>query len=134
MRFCRCFCWSGRAGFRSWRSQVEGSWFRFDEKIFAQIPAQEAIVTQGGGGRLVWPGLLRKLDRMGRELSEIKQFTAFQQITRQISDLQIDIAAIRSNLSLRQRWPESDRQQCVRQWLRGRVFGVVFNLLERFRE
>jgi len=35
-----------------------------DEKIFAQIPAQEAVVTQGGGGRLVWPGLLRKLDRM----------------------------------------------------------------------
>lgn len=36
-----------------------------DEKIRAQIPAQEVIVTQGGGGRLVWPGLLRKLDRMG---------------------------------------------------------------------
>ena len=36
-----------------------------DEKIFAQIPSQEAIVTQGLGGRLVWPGLLRKLDRMG---------------------------------------------------------------------
>ena len=35
------------------------------EKIFAQIPAQEAVVTQGGGGRLVWPGLLRKLDRVG---------------------------------------------------------------------
>jgi ribulose-5-phosphate 4-epimerase/fuculose-1-phosphate aldolase len=35
------------------------------EKIFAQIPAQEAVVTQGGGGRLVWPGLLRKLDRRG---------------------------------------------------------------------
>jgi ribulose-5-phosphate 4-epimerase/fuculose-1-phosphate aldolase len=36
-----------------------------DPKVFAQIPAQEAVVTQGGGGRLVWPGLLRKLDRMG---------------------------------------------------------------------
>ena len=36
-----------------------------DKKVFAQIPAQEAVVTQGGGGRLVWPGLLRKLDRMG---------------------------------------------------------------------
>jgi len=36
-----------------------------NEKIFVQIPAQEAVVTQGGGGRLVWPGLLRKLDRMG---------------------------------------------------------------------
>src|ERR1044072_1011905 len=35
------------------------------EKIFAQIPAQEAVVTQGSGGRLVWPRLLRKLDRMG---------------------------------------------------------------------
>ena len=33
--------------------------------VLAQIPAQEAVVTQGGGGRLVWPGLLRKLDRMG---------------------------------------------------------------------
>jgi hypothetical protein len=38
---------------------------RIDKQIFAQIPAQEAVVTQGGGGRLVWPGLLRKLDRMG---------------------------------------------------------------------
>ncbi len=36
-----------------------------DEKVFAQIPAQEAVVTQGGGGRLIWPGLLRRLDRMG---------------------------------------------------------------------
>ena len=27
-----------------------------DEKFFAQIPAQEAVVTQGLGGRLVWPG------------------------------------------------------------------------------
>ena len=35
------------------------------EKIFAQISVQEEVVTQGGGGRLVWPGLLRKLDRMG---------------------------------------------------------------------
>jgi len=35
------------------------------EKIFAQHPMQEAVVTEGGGGRLVWPGLLRKLDRMG---------------------------------------------------------------------
>jgi ribulose-5-phosphate 4-epimerase/fuculose-1-phosphate aldolase len=34
------------------------------EKIFAQNPVQEAVVIQGGGGRLVWPGLLRKLDRM----------------------------------------------------------------------
>jgi ribulose-5-phosphate 4-epimerase/fuculose-1-phosphate aldolase len=36
-----------------------------DEKIFAQIPAQEAVVTQGGGGRLVWPGLLRRIKRKG---------------------------------------------------------------------
>lgn len=36
-----------------------------NEKIFAQIPAQEQVVTQGGGGRLVWPGLLRRLARRG---------------------------------------------------------------------
>src|ERR1041385_3453670 len=36
-----------------------------DKKIFAQIPAQEQVVTQGGGGRLVWPGLLRRLARKG---------------------------------------------------------------------
>ena len=35
------------------------------EEILAQIPAQEIVVTKGGPGRLVWPGLLRKLDRMG---------------------------------------------------------------------
>src|SRR4051794_10441850 len=35
------------------------------KEIFAQIPAQEAVVTQGGGGRLVWPGLLRRLERLG---------------------------------------------------------------------
>lgn len=34
-------------------------------EILAKIAAQEAIVTQGSGGRLVWPGLLRKLDRRG---------------------------------------------------------------------
>jgi ribulose-5-phosphate 4-epimerase/fuculose-1-phosphate aldolase len=42
-----------------------GKLVSIDEKIFAQIPSQEAVVTQGSGGRLVWPGLLRKLDRMG---------------------------------------------------------------------
>lgn len=42
-----------------------GKLVAIDERVFAQIPAQEAIVTQGLGGRLVWPGLLRKLDRMG---------------------------------------------------------------------
>jgi len=41
-----------------------------DPKIFAQIPAQEAVVTQGGGGRLVWPGLLRKLDRLNTNYKE----------------------------------------------------------------
>jgi len=35
------------------------------DAILAQIPAQEAVVTKGGPGRLVWPGLLRKLDRLG---------------------------------------------------------------------
>jgi ribulose-5-phosphate 4-epimerase/fuculose-1-phosphate aldolase len=35
------------------------------DAILAQIPAQEAVVTKGGPGRLVWPGLLRKLDRWG---------------------------------------------------------------------
>ena len=43
----------------------KGNLITINEKIFAQIRAQEAVVTQGGGGRLVWPGLLRKLDRMG---------------------------------------------------------------------
>ena len=42
-----------------------GKLVSIDERVFAQIPAQEAVVTQGGGGRLVWPGLLRKLDRIG---------------------------------------------------------------------
>jgi ribulose-5-phosphate 4-epimerase/fuculose-1-phosphate aldolase len=35
--------------------------------ILAQIPAQEAVVTKGGPGKLVWPGLLRKLDRLGAD-------------------------------------------------------------------
>jgi ribulose-5-phosphate 4-epimerase/fuculose-1-phosphate aldolase len=34
------------------------------DSVLAQIPAQEAVVTKGGPGRLVWPGLLRKLDRL----------------------------------------------------------------------
>ena len=33
--------------------------------ILAQIPAQEAVVTKGGRGQLAWPGLLRRLDRIG---------------------------------------------------------------------
>ena len=36
-------------------------------EILAQIPAQEMVVTKGGPGRLVWPGLLRKLDRMNAD-------------------------------------------------------------------
>jgi len=39
-------------------------------EILAGIKAQEAIVTKGGGGRLVWPGLLRKLDRLGATYAE----------------------------------------------------------------
>ena len=35
------------------------------EKILGQIPAQEAVVTKGGRGQLAWPGLLRRLDRIG---------------------------------------------------------------------
>src|SRR5215216_2388137 len=34
-------------------------------EVLAGIAKQQAIVTKGGGGSLVWPGLLRKLDRMG---------------------------------------------------------------------
>src|SRR5690348_11165916 len=41
-----------------------------NERVFAQIPAQEQVVTQGGGGRLVWPGLLRKLDRMNADYAD----------------------------------------------------------------
>jgi len=35
------------------------------EKILSAIPAQEEVVTKGSRGRLAWPALLRKLDRMG---------------------------------------------------------------------
>jgi len=35
------------------------------DAILAQIPAQEAVVTKGGRGQLAWPGLLRRLDRIG---------------------------------------------------------------------
>ncbi|HZW59012.1 MAG TPA: class II aldolase/adducin family protein [Woeseiaceae bacterium] len=37
-----------------------------DDKILAGIVAQETAVTRGLGGRLAWPGLLRKLDRRDR--------------------------------------------------------------------
>src|SRR4026209_739786 len=42
-----------------------GNLVPIDARVFAQIPAQEAVVTQGGGGRLVWPGLLGRLERLG---------------------------------------------------------------------
>lgn len=35
------------------------------DKVMAQIPVQEAIVTKGGRGQLAWPGLLRRLERIG---------------------------------------------------------------------
>ena len=47
-----------------------GNLVAIDKRIFAQIPAQEQVVTQGGGGRLVWPGLLRKLDRMNADYKD----------------------------------------------------------------
>jgi ribulose-5-phosphate 4-epimerase/fuculose-1-phosphate aldolase len=34
------------------------------DDILDRVPAQVAMVTHGGGGRLIWPGLLRKLERM----------------------------------------------------------------------
>ena len=39
-------------------------------EVLAQIPAQEAVVTKGGRGQLAWPGLLRKLDRIGSNYNE----------------------------------------------------------------
>jgi len=38
---------------------------KISEDVLAQIPVQQAVVTRGGPGQLVWPGLLRKLDRLG---------------------------------------------------------------------
>ena len=35
-----------------------------DEKILAGIQAQASQVTKSAGGKLAWPGILRKLDRM----------------------------------------------------------------------
>jgi ribulose-5-phosphate 4-epimerase/fuculose-1-phosphate aldolase len=40
------------------------------DKILAQIPAQEAVVTKGGRGQLAWPGLLRRLDRIGSNYAD----------------------------------------------------------------
>ena len=39
-------------------------------EVLAQIPAQEKVVTKGGPGKLVWPGLLRKLDRLGADYGD----------------------------------------------------------------
>src|SRR5215475_4683885 len=39
-------------------------------EILAGIKAQEKIVTKGSPGKLAWPGLLRKLDRMGATYTE----------------------------------------------------------------
>src|SRR6185295_690706 len=44
-----------------------GKLITISDEILAQIPAQEMVVTKGGPGRLVWPGLLRKLDRMNAD-------------------------------------------------------------------
>lgn len=43
----------------------EGKLIPVSAEILKQIPAQESVVTKGGPGKLVWPGLLRKLDRSG---------------------------------------------------------------------
>jgi ribulose-5-phosphate 4-epimerase/fuculose-1-phosphate aldolase len=40
------------------------------DKVLAQIPAQEGIVTKGGRGQLAWPGLLRRLERIGSNYRE----------------------------------------------------------------
>jgi len=40
------------------------------EQILAGIKRQEEIATKGLGGRLVWPGLLRKLDRESPEYKD----------------------------------------------------------------
>jgi ribulose-5-phosphate 4-epimerase/fuculose-1-phosphate aldolase len=47
-----------------------GKLIPISDKILEQIPAQEAIVTQGGRGNLAWPALLRKLNKMGSNYGE----------------------------------------------------------------
>src|SRR6476659_9813540 len=42
-----------------------GELISISDEILAQIPAQEQVVVKGGPGQLVWPGLIRKLDRNG---------------------------------------------------------------------
>ena len=43
---------------------------RISDEVLKQIPAQEMVVTKGGPGRLVWPGLLRKLDRLNADFRD----------------------------------------------------------------
>ncbi len=41
-----------------------GKLIPISQEVLQQVAAQEAVVVKGGPGRLVWPGLLRKLDRL----------------------------------------------------------------------
>src|SRR5688572_16840053 len=41
-----------------------GKLIPISREVLKQVAAQESVVVTGGPGRLVWPGLLRKLDRM----------------------------------------------------------------------
>jgi ribulose-5-phosphate 4-epimerase/fuculose-1-phosphate aldolase len=41
-----------------------GKLIPISKEVLKQVAAQEAVVVTGGPGRLVWPGLLRKLDRL----------------------------------------------------------------------
>ena len=41
-----------------------GTLIPISKEVLKQVAAQETVVVTGGPGRLVWPGLLRKLDRM----------------------------------------------------------------------
>jgi ribulose-5-phosphate 4-epimerase/fuculose-1-phosphate aldolase len=47
-----------------------GKLIPISDQILAEISAQEAVVTQGGRGRLAWPALLRKLERSGSNYQE----------------------------------------------------------------
>ena len=41
-----------------------GKLIPISNEVLTQVAAQEKVVVTGGPGKLVWPGLLRKLDRM----------------------------------------------------------------------
>jgi ribulose-5-phosphate 4-epimerase/fuculose-1-phosphate aldolase len=47
-----------------------GELIPISKEILKQIPAQEAVVTKGGRGLLAWPGLLRRLERIGSNYRE----------------------------------------------------------------